>query len=63
MFLTRVRLELFEHGLTHRFDVSVSTVSDVVVTWANYLYILLGSLPVLPSCIKREDKSALARIT
>ncbi|XP_068761975.1 uncharacterized protein [Montipora capricornis] len=49
MFLTRVRLGLFERDLAHRFDVSVSTVSDVIVTWANYLYILLGSLPVWPS--------------
>lgn len=49
MFLTRVRLGLFERDLAHRFNVSVSTVSDVVVTWANYLYILLGSLPVWPS--------------
>ena len=29
--------------------VSVSTVSDVFITWANYLYIMLGSLPVWPS--------------
>ena len=41
MFLTRVRLGLFERDLAHRFDVSVSTVSDVVVTWANYLYIYI----------------------
>ena len=33
MFLTRVRLGLFERDLAHRFDVSVTTVSDVVVTW------------------------------
>ena len=44
--LTRVRLGLFERDLAHRFD--VTTVSDVVVAWANYLYILLGSLPVWP---------------
>ena len=40
MFLTKVRLGLFERDLAHRFDVSVSTVSDVVVTWANYHYML-----------------------
>ena len=33
----------------HRFSVSVSTVSDVFITWANYLYIMLGSLPLWPS--------------
>ena len=54
-FLTRVRLGLFERDLAHRFDVSVSTVSDVVVTWANYLYILLGSLPVWPSKEKIKE--------
>ncbi|XP_068684327.1 uncharacterized protein [Montipora foliosa] len=55
MFLTRVRLGLFERDLAHRFDVSVSTVSDVIVTWANYLYILLGSLPVWPSKEKIKE--------
>ena len=49
LFLTRVRHGLFERDLAHRFGVSVSTVSDVFVTWANYLYIMLGSLPVWPS--------------
>ena len=46
LFLTRVRLGLFERDLAHRFSVSVSTVSDVFITWANYLYIMLGSLPL-----------------
>ena len=49
LFLTRVRLGLFERDLAHRFGVAVSTVSDVFITWANYLYIMLGSLPVWPS--------------
>ena len=49
LFLTRVRLGLFERILAQRFGVSVSTVSDVFVTWENYLYIMLGSLPVWPS--------------
>ena len=44
-----MRLGFFERDLAHRFDVSVSTVSDVVVKWENYLYILLGNLPVWPS--------------
>ena len=41
-----------ERDLSHIFNVSVSTVSDVVITWANYLYILFGSLPVWPSKVK-----------
>ena len=35
--------------MAHRFNVSVGNVSDIVITWTNYLYILLGSLPVGPS--------------
>ena len=46
MFLTRIRLGLFERDLAHRYGVSVATVSDVLVTWVNYLYIMLGSLPI-----------------
>ena len=38
---------LFECDLTHGFD--VTTVSDVAVASANYLYILQGILPVRPS--------------
>ncbi|KAK2557025.1 hypothetical protein P5673_020874, partial [Acropora cervicornis] len=55
MFLTKVRLGLFERDLAHIFDVSVSTVSDLVVTWANYLIMLLGSLPVWPSKEKIKE--------
>jgi len=50
-----VRLGLFERDLAHIFDVSVSTVSDLVVTWANYLIMLLGSLPVWPSKEKIKE--------
>ena len=32
--------------MAHRYGVSVATVSDVLVTWVNYLYIMLGSLPI-----------------
>ena len=37
--MTRIRLGLFE-------SVSVATVCDILVTWVNYLYIMLGSLPI-----------------
>lgn len=46
MFLTRIRLGLFERDLAHRYGVSLSTVSDVLITWVNYLYIMVGSLPI-----------------
>ncbi|KAL9951657.1 hypothetical protein ACROYT_G044369 [Oculina patagonica] len=46
MFLTRIRLGLFERDLAHRYGVALATVSDILITWVNYLYIMLGSLPV-----------------
>ena len=45
MFLTRARLGLFERDLAVRFNISPSSVSDTLITWRNYLYIMLGSLP------------------
>ena len=60
MFLTRVRLGLFERDLAHRFDVSVTTVSDVlshgqiIITY----YILLEFACV---AFKRKDKGTLGR--
>lgn len=49
MFLCRVKLGLFEQDLSVRFNISVSTVSRILITWANFLYVMLGSLPVWPS--------------
>ena len=36
MFLTRLRLGLFEKDLSHGFDVSLSIVSDIIITWINF---------------------------
>ena len=52
LFLTRIRLGLFERDLALRFNISVSTVSDIIITWSNYLYMVLRGLPVWAS---RED--------
>ena len=49
LFLTRVRLGLFERDLAFRLNISLSTVSDIVNTWSNYLFVILGSLPIWPS--------------
>jgi hypothetical protein len=49
LFLCRVRLGLFEVDLSYRFGISTSAVSYVIITWANFLYLRLGSLPIWPS--------------
>ncbi len=49
LFITRVRLGLFEQDLAFRFNIAISTVSDILNTWSNYLFVMLGSLPIWPS--------------
>lgn len=46
MFLCRVAARLQEKTLSSIFEVSLSTVSRIIITWTNYLYQLLGSLPM-----------------
>ena len=46
LVLTRLRLGLFERDLGHRFNISVSTVSDILITWINFLYVEMGSWPL-----------------
>ena len=46
LFLCRVRLGLFERDLAYRFNISIGTVSNVVISWANFLYLRLGSLSI-----------------
>ncbi|KAK0147677.1 hypothetical protein N1851_012839 [Merluccius polli] len=48
---------LQEKVLADMFQVSVSTVSHVVITWANYFYLLLGSLPIWMS--KQQVKNTM----
>lgn len=49
LFLTRLRVGLLENDLAFRFNISVPTVSDIIITWSNYMYVMLGSLPVWAS--------------
>ena len=49
LFLCKIKLGLFEQDLAERFQISVTTVSRTLITWANFLYFLLGSLPTWPS--------------
>lgn len=49
MFLCRIRQGFFEEDLAQRFCVSQSTVSRIIITWSNYLYCILGCLPIWPT--------------
>lgn len=49
LFLTRLRVGLLERDLAFRFNISVPTVSDIIITWSNYMYVMLGSLPMWAS--------------
>lgn len=46
LFLCRVKAGLFELDLANRFGISVSTVSNIIITWANFLYLRLGGLNI-----------------
>ena len=46
MFLCRLKAGLLEQDLSVRFNCSVSTISRKIVTWANFLYFVLGSIPI-----------------
>ena len=49
LFLCRVRVGLFECDLAFRFNISIGTVSNIVISWVNFLYLRLGSLSIWPS--------------
>ena len=47
MTLCRIRLNLLEEDLSDRFFVSLSTgVCRKIITWVNYLYFVLGKIPI-----------------
>ena len=62
MFLCRLKAGLLEQDLSVRFNCSFSTISRKIVTWANFLYFVLGSIPIwlpretiqqlMPGCFK-----------
>ena len=51
LFLCRIKLGLFEQDIAVRFNISTATVSRILITWANFLYVMLGALPIWP-CMK-----------
>ncbi|XP_076853828.1 uncharacterized protein LOC143509219 [Brachyhypopomus gauderio] len=46
MYSLRTAVGLKEKVLADMFEVSLSSVSRVIITWANYLYAVLGSVPI-----------------
>ena len=49
LYLCRVRLGLLEVDFSCRFRISVGSVSNIVITWANFVYLRLGSLNIWPT--------------
>ncbi len=57
LYCCRVAAGLKEKVLAEIFQVSVSTVYQIVITWANYLYLFLSTLPIWMS--KQQVKSTM----
>lgn len=56
LFLCRVREGALGESLTGWFHVSQSTISGIMVTWANDLFFMLGSWPI---CLYRSALNAI----
>ena len=49
LFLNKVKLGSFNEDLGDKFGISSSTVSRLIITWVNFLYAVLGSIPLWPT--------------
>ncbi|XP_056334598.1 uncharacterized protein LOC130245848 [Danio aesculapii] len=56
LYCCRVAAGLKEKVIADIFGISTATVTKLIITWANYLYLVLGSLPIWMS---REQVTAL----
>ena len=52
LVLRKLRVGSFDQELADQYNISSSTVSRVIISWLNYLYFVLGSLPLWPSRTK-----------
>jgi hypothetical protein len=55
MFLCRMKAGLLEQDLAVRFNIHISSVSRKLITWCNFLYFVLGSIPIWPSRQQVDD--------
>ena len=49
LFLHKIILGTFDGELAEKFNISLSTVSRIIINWANLLYVILGSRKIWPS--------------
>ena len=55
LFLQELRVGSFDLELADKFQVSNTTVSRIIITWTNFLYFTLGSMPIWPSRGKIQE--------
>lgn len=60
LVLKKLRLGSLDQELSNEFNISTSTVGRIFKTWINYLYVVLGSLPLWPS--KQQIKDHLPQV-
>ncbi|KAE8586432.1 hypothetical protein XENTR_v10021669 [Xenopus tropicalis] len=68
LFLCKVRQGFYDQDLAVRFNICQSRVTRIIITWANYLYLVLGEVPLwrsrpsasqdVPDCFKASYPQA-----
>lgn len=48
LILIRLCLGLFEQDLAYRFGISQATVSHIMITWMNFMYMQFKQIPLWP---------------
>ena len=53
--LQKLRFGTLNQVLADNFDISLATVTRIFLSWINFLYFLLGSMPIWPSRAKIDE--------